>query len=80
MIVKSMTTLLLSSVAVTKVFSNQHQSETPLLFQSEYDLYLNQMKESPYFHLYSLDAFTSNYKTIQDHNSGSLKDYMLGVN
>ena len=69
MIFKSISTLLLSSVAVSKILSGQQTSsdfkgESLKLFQTEYDLYLNQMKDSPYFNLYSIDAFTTNIRTI----------------
>ena len=56
-------------MAVSKILSGQQTSsdfkgESLKLFQTEYDLYLNQMKDSPYFNLYSIDAFTTNIRTI----------------
>jgi len=74
MIFKSISTLLLSSVAVSKILSGHHTSshlkgDSLKLLQNEYDLYLNQMKGSPYFNLYSFDAFASNIKSIQEHNA-----------
>ena len=74
MIFKSISTLLLSSVAVSKILSD-HQTSSHLKGESlkflkkEYNLYLNQMKDSLYFNLYSFEAFASNIKSIQEHNA-----------